>query len=129
MKENSYVTFFLSVFSFATIYESQDCRSSAVITQLMSTWDISRAITAEDSPLGIDSSQTQTGFQVQGNFMCNTINICNFSIFICSILLFVLETYTFIHSWNKRAFIFGFFFQFVRFLMKAKTNLNLQMKL
>ena len=49
---------FLSGFSFTTIHGSQDCRGKGKASS--QNLDISRAITAESSPLHISSSQTRT---------------------------------------------------------------------
>ena len=59
--------FFLSGFSFTNIHESQDCRGRGRgifyyhFHPLHRHLDISRAITAESSPLHIASSRTRTG--------------------------------------------------------------------
>ena len=61
--------FFLSAFSFTNIHESQDCRGRGGISltphyhlhPLHRHLDISRANTAERSPLHMANSRTQTG--------------------------------------------------------------------
>ena len=65
---NRFRFFFLSGFSFTNIHESQDCRgrghlfnSSLPLPLLHRHLDISRAITAESSPLRISCSRNRTG--------------------------------------------------------------------